>query len=134
MSALDLDALAEATDHATRTSKKWRVYDRDVLPAWIAEMDYGIADPIRAALADQVRLAYIAVEFAPPAGSRELQGWPLEQATTVGAVLEDTASDPVDDEEITLYKSTGHAAEDAAARLVVLRGARAAARVSPFEF
>ena len=33
-----------------RTSAKWRVYDPDVIPAWVAEMDYPLAAPIAAAL------------------------------------------------------------------------------------
>ena len=33
-----------------RQSAKWKVYPADVLPAWIAEMDYPLADPIRAVL------------------------------------------------------------------------------------
>ncbi|MFO0679191.1 MAG: aminotransferase class I/II-fold pyridoxal phosphate-dependent enzyme [Polyangiaceae bacterium] len=42
--ALDLDVLR------ARQSAKWRVYPEDVLPAWVAEMDFPVADPIRAAL------------------------------------------------------------------------------------
>lgn len=34
----------------TRTSAKWRLYDADVLPLPVAEMDYPLADPIKAAL------------------------------------------------------------------------------------
>ncbi|HKU68080.1 MAG TPA: aminotransferase class I/II-fold pyridoxal phosphate-dependent enzyme [Candidatus Baltobacteraceae bacterium] len=33
-----------------RTSEKWRAYPPDVLPAWVAEMDFALAPPIRAAL------------------------------------------------------------------------------------
>jgi cysteine-S-conjugate beta-lyase len=33
-----------------RQSAKWRVYAPDVLPVWLAEMDYPIADPIRRVL------------------------------------------------------------------------------------
>lgn len=33
-----------------RRSAKWTVYPRDVLPAWVAEMDYPLAEPIRRAL------------------------------------------------------------------------------------
>jgi cystathionine beta-lyase len=33
-----------------RTSEKWRAYPPDVLPAWVAEMDFDLAPPIRAAL------------------------------------------------------------------------------------
>lgn len=31
----------------TRVSEKWNTYPPDVLPAWVAEMDYPLADPIR---------------------------------------------------------------------------------------
>lgn len=33
-----------------RTSVKWRQYPPDVLPAWVAEMDFTLADPIKEAL------------------------------------------------------------------------------------
>ncbi|MPZ62954.1 MAG: aminotransferase class I/II-fold pyridoxal phosphate-dependent enzyme [Propionibacteriales bacterium] len=37
-----------------RRSVKWRRYDPDVLPCWVAEMDYPLADPIRAVLSELV--------------------------------------------------------------------------------
>lgn len=37
-----------------RHSAKWRKYPADVLPAWVAEMDFPLAAPVRAALADAV--------------------------------------------------------------------------------
>jgi cysteine-S-conjugate beta-lyase len=33
----------------TRTSEKWRAYPPDVLPAFVAEMDFDPAEPIKAA-------------------------------------------------------------------------------------
>lgn len=33
-----------------RTSMKWRAYDADVLPLWVAEMDVPLADPVRQAV------------------------------------------------------------------------------------
>jgi cysteine-S-conjugate beta-lyase len=33
-----------------RSGRKWHAYEDDVLPAWIAEMDFPVAEPIRAAL------------------------------------------------------------------------------------
>lgn len=33
-----------------RTSTKWRTFDSDVTPAWIAEMDFSLAEPIAAVL------------------------------------------------------------------------------------
>lgn len=38
-----------------RTSAKWRAFPPDVIPAWIAEMDVALAEPIAAALHDAVR-------------------------------------------------------------------------------
>jgi cystathionine beta-lyase len=37
-----------------RRSAKWREYPPDVLPVWVAEMDYPIAEPIRVALVDMI--------------------------------------------------------------------------------
>lgn len=44
MTELDLAVLRQ------RRSAKWRAYESDVLPAWIAEMDYRLAEPIARAL------------------------------------------------------------------------------------
>lgn len=46
---LDLATLRE------RTSVKWRAFDPDVLPLWVAEMDVELAEPVVAALTDAVR-------------------------------------------------------------------------------
>lgn len=37
-------------ERSARTSAKWRAYPDDVLPLWVAEMDYPLAPPIAAAL------------------------------------------------------------------------------------
>jgi cystathionine beta-lyase len=37
-----------------RTSMKWSTYDPDVLPMWVAEMDYPLAQPIRCVLHELV--------------------------------------------------------------------------------
>jgi len=37
-----------------RRSAKWAAYPPDVLPAWVAEMDFPLADPIKAALHEAV--------------------------------------------------------------------------------
>jgi cystathionine beta-lyase len=39
-----------------RRSAKWRFYDEDVLPAWVAEMDFPLAAPIKTRLAEAVEL------------------------------------------------------------------------------
>lgn len=41
---LDLNRLRK------RRSVKWTYFDEDVLPAWVAEMDFPLADPVRGAL------------------------------------------------------------------------------------
>jgi alanine dehydrogenase len=55
----------------------------------------------------------------PPAGAHELQGLDADKLTEVGEILAGTRRGRVSEDEITVYKSTGHAVEDAAtARLV----------------
>ena len=39
-----------------RRSAKWRFYDDDVLPAFVAEMDFPLAPPVKIALAEAVEL------------------------------------------------------------------------------
>ena len=56
---------------------------------------------------------------APPAGSHELQGMDPELVTEVGEVLAQTRPGRQSAGEITLYKSIGHAVEDAAAARLV---------------
>jgi cystathionine beta-lyase len=48
LQALSLDQLRQ------RTSAKWRRFPPDVLPAWVAEMDVPVAEPVAQALADAV--------------------------------------------------------------------------------
>jgi cystathionine beta-lyase len=74
------DAVSEAALRR-RQSAKWRVYPEDVLPAWVAEMDYPLAEPIRVALKqaiddDDAGYAYparLGEAFAPWARAR--WGW-----------------------------------------------------------
>lgn len=44
LDAIDLDALR------ARRSMKWRAYPPDVLPSWVAEMDFPLAPPVKEAL------------------------------------------------------------------------------------
>ena len=60
-----------------------------------------------------------------PAGSRELAGQDPETVTEVGEVLLGSRPGRTSDDELTLYKSMGHATQDVAAAAVVLRAARA---------
>jgi alanine dehydrogenase len=59
----------------------------------------------------------------PPAGSFELQGLDPEQAVELGEVLAGTRPGRADHKQITVYKSMGHAVEDAAAAAIVLSSA-----------
>ena len=62
---------------------------------------------------------------APPAGAIELQGLDPGSVTEVGEVLAGTKPGRVSRDEITIYKSTGHAIEDAAAARLVYDRAKA---------
>jgi ornithine cyclodeaminase/alanine dehydrogenase-like protein (mu-crystallin family) len=74
--------------------------------------------------AETVRSGRLFVEsrnaFKPyPAGAHELQGLDPQQATELGEVLLRNQLGRQTDDEITIYKSTGHAVEDAVAARVV---------------
>jgi ornithine cyclodeaminase/alanine dehydrogenase-like protein (mu-crystallin family) len=65
------------------------------------------------------------VAFEPyPAGAHELQGLDPGSAVELGEVLAGTRDGRTDPEQITVYKSMGHAVEDAAAAGLVYRRAR----------
>ena len=72
-----------------------------------------------------VRAARVFVEWrgavvnAPPAGAHELQGLDPQSVTEVGEVIAGTRPGRQSAAEITFYKSTGHAVEDAAAARLV---------------
>jgi len=75
---LDLDRLRR------RRSEKWRLHPPDVLPAFIAEMDYDMAEPVLAALREAIDLSDcgypalggIGATFAEFAASRH--GWAVD--------------------------------------------------------
>lgn len=56
---------------------------------------------------------------APPAGAHELQGMDEAAITEVGEVLAGTKPGRTSDHDLTIYKSTGHAVEDAATASLV---------------
>ena len=62
----------------------------------------------------------------PPAGAAELAGLDPASATELGEVLSGRAPGRTSDTEITVYKATGHVAEDAAAAELAYRAALAA--------
>ena len=61
----------------------------------------------------------------PPAGAHELQGLDADRITEVGEVLAGTRPGRTSEHDITVYKSTGHAVEDAATARLVYDRARA---------
>ncbi len=61
----------------------------------------------------------------PPAGAFELQGLDPSSAVELGEMLAGTKLGRTSDEQITVYKSMGHAVEDAAAAALVLERATA---------
>ena len=74
--------------------------------------------------ADTVRRGRLFVESRvafqpPPAGSAELAGLDAERAAELGEVLSGSRPGRQSAEEVTVYKSMGHAVEDAAAARVV---------------
>ncbi|MGI5352275.1 MalY/PatB family protein [Streptomyces sp. CA-250714] len=54
-----------------RTSMKWRTYDADVLPLWVAEMDVHLAEPVAEAIGAAVRLG----DTGYPAGTGYADAW-----------------------------------------------------------
>ena len=78
-----------------RTSAKWRVYEPDVLPLWVAEMDYPLALPIARALHDAIDRSDTGYRWDAGlpqalAGFAERRlGWSIDpsRVTTIGDVL-----------------------------------------------
>ena len=61
----------------------------------------------------------------PPAGAAELAGLDPADAVELGEILDGRHPGRTSDEEVTVYKSMGHAVEDAAAARLVYDAARA---------
>ena len=64
-----------------------------------------------------------AVTSPPPAGAHDLQGLDPASVTEIGEVLAGTRPGRTAPDQLTVYKSTGHAVEDAAAADLVYRRA-----------
>jgi ornithine cyclodeaminase/alanine dehydrogenase-like protein (mu-crystallin family) len=102
-------------------------------PAWIepgthvssigslAELPPGLVGP--GLVVDQLG----AVTAAPPAGAVELQGMDVQAVVELGVLIADPSLGRRSDEQITVYKSTGHAVQDIAAARVVFDAALDAA-------
>jgi ornithine cyclodeaminase/alanine dehydrogenase-like protein (mu-crystallin family) len=67
-----------------------------------------------------------AVTSPPPAGAVELQGRGPSDVVELGSLVAGTASGRSTEDEVTVYKSTGHAVQDLAAAALVLAKAEAA--------
>jgi ornithine cyclodeaminase/alanine dehydrogenase-like protein (mu-crystallin family) len=68
-----------------------------------------------------------AAAAAPPPGAHELQGVSAERVTLLGSVLAGDHPGRRDGAELTVFKSTGHAALDVAAAAVAYASAAAGA-------
>ena len=96
------DRLTE-TDLRRRQSAKWRVFPADVLPMWVAEMDYPVAAPVKRSLEEA--LAADDLGYADPRGlgdafaafAQARWGWRVDPAhvtvacdvvTAIGELLE----------------------------------------------
>jgi cystathionine beta-lyase len=95
MAPFDVDAITlEAL--RTRRSAKWREYDPSVLPAWVAEMDFPLAEPIARALhsaIDRSDTGYRSAEGVPQSFSLfalRTWGWTVDPADV--AVVPDVVS------------------------------------------
>ncbi len=62
-----------------RRSAKWRTYPDDVLPLPVAEMDFGLAPPVREVLAEAVARSDSGYAFAGPEVAEALAGFAADQ-------------------------------------------------------
>src|SRR6266513_2221451 len=76
---LDLDRLRR------RRSEKWRLHPPDVLPAFIAEMDYDMAEPVLATLREAVGLSDCGYAALDGIGATFAEFAGLEAAFAAGA-------------------------------------------------
>ena len=82
---IDLDSVALA-DLRKRRSAKWTAYPDDVIPAWVAESDFPLAQPIHARLRAAIDAGDLGYPAPDRCGVRESlaawlareQGWALD--------------------------------------------------------
>ena len=146
------EELATADSRATATSFEDAVRGADVVccctdaegpviaRAWLAPGAHVSSVGVGAEVDDAtVRDASVFVEWRgaaenrPPTGSAELQGLDPSTLVEIGRVLSKDHPGRTSDDELTLYKSTGHAVEDAAAARQVFDRAVAQGRGQTFE-
>lgn len=72
MKAFNFD---EPTERRGTGSYKWESADADVIPLWVADMDFRTAPCIIEALSDRVRHGVFGYEKVPDAWYEALQGW-----------------------------------------------------------
>jgi cystathionine beta-lyase len=69
---LDLDSVDPDTLRC-RTGEKWQVYADDIIPAWVADMDFPVAEPIRRRLRRALEVSDLGYPLHPrPTGIPEL--------------------------------------------------------------
>lgn len=66
----------------------------------------------------------VSATLPPPAGAAELQGYDPASLIEIGSVLSGRVQGRHSDDDLTVFKSTGHAVEDIAAATVVATNAR----------
>ena len=83
-------------ERRSTNSLKWNKYDADVIPLWVADMDFNVPEPIIRALTDKVSHGIFGYEATPPsvldavcARMERLYGWQLlpEQVVVVPGVV-----------------------------------------------
>ncbi len=83
---MDLELL-DLSQLRQRRGEKWRRYPEDVLPAWVADMDFGLAAPLRECLRRAVELSDVGypqyasdhgVQAVLAARMQRLYGWRIE--------------------------------------------------------
>ncbi|PKR88682.1 aminotransferase [Pleomorphomonas diazotrophica] len=88
MAAYDFDTVIDRRQVPT---SKWDRYPEDVLPMWVADMDFSVAEPIAAALRDRLEHPVFGYGGPGPASlrdliaedMRDLYGWTISPADVV---------------------------------------------------
>ncbi len=129
----EFDGFEEAVQGADVVALCTHADDPVIHPSWVgegthvssvgsmAELPLGLVGP--GIVVDQVG----AVTAPPPAGAAELQGMDPADVVELGVLLADPSLGRRSDQQITVYKSTGHAVQDIAAARVIFDAAIEAA-------